>query len=258
MQKMIVPLYFRKASPESGRPASFVLRLLDGENGCLVTRENFDALVSLDDDGRALEITVFDLASEARAADRMKRNNIDSEIWHLKTGEGVLLAFSERKLIEEDGADLCDFRTRSRSTPELFGSWELPKPESEALLQAEVEEDQTVRADAIARTLQDLPPSVLQSVQVAIERLPGAFVGFVAASPDEVRKDYRLDGVGPDRLSDAEIQSALCKASSKSELSDAFSEAIDATVERILEARTDLTGDHEDLDSQISDDGMEP
>lgn len=242
MSKLIVPLYFRPADFDLGVPSSFALRLLEGEDGILVTRENFDEVIETDGDGRALEVTVFNLASEARIADRMIGEPSDSEIWHLKTGEGVLLTFSERKLIEEDGVNLRDFRTGGRRAPELFGSWELPATECEALMQAPVAEDQTLRGETIASMLANLPPQVLQCLQVSLERLPGSFVGFVAASPDEVRKDYRLDGIGKDRLSDAEIQSALCKASSKAELSDALAEAIDATVERILEARPDLSG----------------
>lgn len=240
MSKLIVPLYFRPADFDLGIPSSFVLRLMEEEDGVLVTRENFDEMIETDGDGRALEVTVFNLASEARVADRMIGEPEDSEIWHLKTGEGVLLTFSERKLIEEDGVLLRDFRTGGRRNPELFGSWELPEAECDALMRAPVAEEQTLRGEIIASTLSDLPPQVLQCLQVSLERIPGSFVGFVAASPDEVRKDYRLDGIGKDRLSDAEIQSALCKASSKSDPSDTFAEALDATVARILEARPDL------------------
>jgi hypothetical protein len=243
MSRLLIPLHLRLPAPRSGRSPD--LTLTAGEGRTLLTRDSFDAAIKTFQELDKPRFHVFDTEAEARAAylllshesERVART---SRIGRMRDGEGVLMLSDPEVGIEDDGFEITDNRNGACRQNIVYGSWELTGPECDEILNAQAGMHRSDLANAVSGKVGSLPAELVREVQIALERIPGAYVGFVSVSPEEVRADYRLDGISPDRLPDALIQPYLDRASVKAELADAHNEAVDATVERLLEAHPDL------------------
>lgn len=248
--KTVIPLYYRAVDEAIGVPSSVTLDVAPEEDAVLITRETFPDLADLLSDHGTPRFHVFDMPAEARAACAMLGSG--TEVGVLRDGEGVLAVFNEDLPIDDDGFEIRDFRSHSCRQVEIFGSWELTAAECEALMRRPEEAHRMDLANAIAGKIAELPnPDVLRDLQVALEKIPGAYVGFVSVSPSEIRGDPRLDGIEAAEIDDAEIQSAVVKASSKAEMGDAYGEAVDIAVERLM-------AHHPALFDRLSGEEIEP
>jgi len=249
MAQLVIPLHYRPAPKKARRGAPkqpHGITLKAGEGTTLLTRENFEPL--LDDLGdRGLpRFHLFETRTEARAAqlllaqeeNRLRGASSETEIGTLRDGEGVLMIFHKDRPVSDSRFEMIDSRlVRER---EIVGSWDLTGEECAAAFSAPPGLNRHDLATAIAAKISVVPAELLRDVQIAFERVPGAYTGFVSVSPEDIRQDHRLEGVDPDLLPDTLIQPFLGRASAKAELGDALNEAIDATVERILEAHPEL------------------
>lgn len=248
MSRLLIPLHYRPVNLELGVPSNIVLEPDPEEGAVLITADSFDTLRADLADHDTPRFHVFDTEAEARAA-YLLLSHLDerlarlAEVGTLRDGEGVLMVPDPDRPIGDDGFRIIDNRSGFCRGRTVFGSWELTGPECDEVLDAPAGLHRSDLANAIAAKIGSLPPELVRDVQVALERVPGAYVGFVSVSPEEVRADYRLDGVAPDRLPDRLIQPHLDRASAKAELGDALNEAVDATVGRLLEAHPDLIQD---------------
>lgn len=246
MPRLLIPLHYRPVDPELGVPSNVTLDASPDEGAVLITRDNFEDLLENLGDHDTPRFHIFDSEAEARAAYLLLTHqdlalSRLAEVGRLRDGEGVLMLADPGQPIRGDGFAIIDSRSGFCRDRTVFGSWELTGPDCDKILDAPAGLHRSDLANAIAAKIAALPPELVRDVQIAIERVPGAYTGFVAACPDDVRSDHRLEGVDPARLPDGLIQPFLNRASSKAELGDALSEAIDATIERLLDAHPDLT-----------------
>ncbi|MCW3782973.1 hypothetical protein OM960_15600 [Defluviimonas sp. CAU 1641] len=229
----------------------------------LITADNFDEL--LDDLGElgVPRFHVFDLVAEARAAELMRRiesgrargHADDSEIAILPDGEGVLMAINTDDAITNNGFKVSDWRTEGPGRPEVFGSWELPLADCEALLSAPHDEHRIAHARAVAAKVAEIPnPHVIQHAQIVLEQATGAYVGFLSISVADVRDTFGQTEPGLEDVPDAGIQSAIYAESQKFDPEEAFGVAMDAVWDRLVADFPTLAEDGEPED----DDGMEP
>lgn len=249
MSHIVIPLHLRPVPGRGrGRPRKRgqLLTLRDGEGAVLLTRETFGT--RLDELGeRGLpRFHLFDTRTEARAAQllfeqeetRLKGAASETEIGMLRDGEGVLVIFHRDRPVSGDGFDLIDHRlTRDRA---VRGSWDLPEADCRAALSAPAGRDRRDLALAITAKLSALPPELIRDLQISLERVPGAYTGFVSVSPEEVRNDPRLEGVDPALLPDSLIQPFISRASQEAELGTARGGALDAVVDRLLAEHPEL------------------
>ena len=248
MTRLLIPLHYRPVNLDLGVPSNIVLDPDPEEGAVLITADSFEGLRAELADHDTPRFHVFDTEAEARAAYLLLTHQ-DPEIGRnaavgrLRDGEGVLMIPDPDRPIEDDGFEIIDSRSGFCRGRAVFGSWELTGPECDEVLDAPAGLHRSDLANAIAAKIGSLPPELIRDVQIALERVPGAYVGFVSVSPEEVRADYRLIEAGPDRLPDALIQPHLGRASAKAELTEALNEAVDATVGRLLEAHPDLIQD---------------
>ncbi|MCE6959259.1 hypothetical protein LAZ40_09360 [Cereibacter sphaeroides] len=237
-RKLIIPLWYRPADIDAGVPSNIVMRLDDGEEGILITRDTFaqlaEDLAGHDKPG----FHVFDIAAEARAASRLRDHETgrgeQTDIGILKDGEGVLMVIDQGRPIEDDGFTIEDWRTPHRDAGTVYGSWELPQAECEALLAAPFGDAPSGRGAVLAEKIGGMPnPNVLRDVQAALESFSGAYVGFVSVSPEEIRGELRERGYRTDACTDDIVQPAILKACQKAEMSDPWNEAIEASIQRL-------------------------
>lgn len=246
MSRLLIPLHYRPVNLELGIPSNIVLGPDPEEGAVLITADSFDALRSDLADHDTPRFHVFDTEAEARAASLLLTHQDptigrNAAVGRLRDGEGVLMIPDPNRPITNDGFEIIDNRSGFCRGRTVFGSWELTGPECDAALNAPAGLHRTDLANAVTAKIGVLPPELVRDVQIALERVPGAYVGFISVSPEEVRADYRLEGVDPEKLPNELIQPHLDRASAKAELADALNEAVDATVGRILEAHPELT-----------------
>jgi len=245
MSRLLIPLYYRPVNLEIGVPSNIVLDPDPGEGAILVCADNVNDLLPDLADHDTPRFHIFDTEAEARAA-YLALSHEDTplsrsaQLGSLRDGEGILMLADPDQPIKDDGFRIIDNRSGFCRGRTLFGSWELTGPECDEVLSAPAGLQRSDLASAIAAKLGALPAELVRDVQIALERIPGAYVGFVSVSPEEIRGDYRLDRVDPDRLPDDLIQPHLDRASAKATLGDALNEAVDAAVERLIAAHPDL------------------
>jgi hypothetical protein len=244
--KTVIPLHLRVSGDSDGTPR-VTLELQPDEKTVLLTRENVDGFLPLLAEHGAPRFRIFDMPAEARAANAVleetvgPRGAITTQVGRLRDGEGVLMIVRDDTPIDDDHFPILDSRSGSCRAMNVFGSWELPADDCAALMRPRKEAHRMDLANAIAAKIAELPnPDILRDLQVAIERIPGAFVGFVATSTVEIREDWRFEDVDPESVSDAEIHAAIAKAASKAEMADALNEAVDATMSRLTASRPDI------------------
>jgi len=249
MSRLLIPLYYRPVNLEIGVPSSVTLDPMPDEDTILITRETFEGLREELSDHGTPRFHLFDTEAEARAAylalsHEQGLNGADrtAEVGRLRDGEGVLMLTNEDLPIQDDGFTLIDNRNGFCRRHIVFGSWGFTGPECAEVMGAEPGLHRTDLATAIAMKMNAMPGELIRDVQIALERLPGAYAVFVAACAEDIRRDHRLEGVDPARLPDALIQPFLGRAAAKVELGDALKEAVDSAVERLLEAHPDLAG----------------
>jgi hypothetical protein len=250
MSKLLIPLYYRPVNLDIGIPSNILLEPDPEEGAVLINADSLNALRPDLANHDTPRFHIFDTEAEARAAGLALSHEAGplarfAQVGSLRDGEGVLMIADPDKPIKDDGFAIIDNRSGFCRNRTVFGSWELTGPDCDGIMGAPAGLNRPDLASAIAAKVGLLPTELVRDVQIAIERIPGAYVGFVSVSPEEIRRDFRLDGVDPARLPDALIQPHLDRASAKAELGDALNEAVDAAVERILDAHPDLT----DLDS---------
>lgn len=248
MSRLLIPLHYRPVNLGLGLPSNIVLDPDPEDGAVLITADSFEGLRADLADHDTPRFHVFDTEVEARAAYLLLTHTDQAlgrlaEVGRLRDGEGVLMMPDPERPIEDDGFEIIDNRSGFCRDRTVFGSWELTGPDCDEVLDAPAGLHRSDLANAIAAKVGSLPPELVRDVQIALERVPGAYVGFVSVSPEEVRADHRLDGVDPSRVPDDLIQPLLGRASSKAELGDALDEAVEATVGRLLEAHPDLTQD---------------
>lgn len=255
MADIVVPLYcvpIRLKGRRIAEKQTRRLRIRDAEGATLITKGNFHDI--LDDVGEQglPRFHLFETRAEARSAQllfeqeekRLRGATSETEIAMLRDGEGVLAIFHKDRPVSAPDFELIDHRLSGER--EIRGSWALTEAECETALSAPAGQGRPDLALAITAKLGSLPKELLRDLQIAMERVPGAYVGFVSVSPEDVRNDYRLEGVDPERLTDALIQPFIDRASAKAEMGEAHSEAVEATVERLLEAHPGLIRDGSD------------
>jgi hypothetical protein len=248
MSRLLIPLHYRPADLELGVPSNIVLDPAPEEGVVLITVDSFDALRGDLADHDTPRFHVFDTEAEARAAYLLLSHQDPAlgrgaEVGRLRDGEGVLMIPDPDRPVTDDGFEIIDNRSGFCRDRTVFGSWELTGPDCDEVLHAPAGLHRSDLANAVAAKIASLPAELVRDVQIALERVPGAYVGFVSVSPEEIRSDFRIEGVDPEKLPDALIQPHLDRASTKAELGHALSEAVEATVERILEAHPDLIQD---------------
>lgn len=255
MTQLVVPLYFRAKPRKRARVPlgkEYGLTLQNAEGSVLLTRENFTSLLDEIGDRGLPRFHLFETRMEARAAQLLYANEErrlrgltgETGIGTLRDGEGVLVIFHRDRPVSGDGFELTDHRlVRDR---EIVGSWDLPEEACREAMSAPAGINRNDLAIAVAAKLSALPAELLRDLQIALGRVPGAYTGFVSVSPEDVRRDHRLEGADPERLTDKLIQPFLDRASAKAELGEALSEAIDATVVRLLAAHPELRADEDE------------
>lgn len=255
MADIVIPLYCVPARTKGRRRGTGQTQLLKlyGEDGAtLITKDNFHALLDEIGERGLPRFHLFETRTEARAAQllfqqeemRLRGAMSETEIGNLRDGEGVLVIFHKDRPVSEPDFELIDHRLNPER--EIRGSWGLPEADCLTALSAPAGQGRQDLALAITAKLASLPPELIRDLQIAMERIPGAYAGFVSVSPEDVRNDYRLEGVDPERLPDALIQPFIDRASAKADMGVAHSEAVDATVERLLQAHPDLAQDGSD------------
>jgi hypothetical protein len=247
MLRLLIPLYYRPVNLEIGVPSSVTLDPMPHEDTVLITRETFAGLREELSGHGTPRFHLFDTEAEARAAylalsheQGLNGAARTAEVGRLRDGEGVLMLTNENLPIRDDGFTLIDNRNGFCRKHIVFGSWEFTDQECAEVMGAEPGLHRYDLATAIAMKMNTLPGELIRDVQIAMERLPGAYAVFVAACAEDIRRDHRLEGVDPSRLTDELIQPFLGRAVAKAELGGALNEAVDAAVERLLEAHPDL------------------
>lgn len=255
MSQLVIPLHYRHAPKKARRGAPkqpHGITLKAGEGATLLTRDNFEPLLDEIGDRGLPRFHLFETRTEARAAQlllaqeeaRLRGASSETELGALRDGEGVLMILHKDRPVSDSRFELIDNRLMQER--EILGSWELSGAECAEALSAPAGLNRPDLATAIAAKLSALPSELLRDLQIALERVPGAYTGFVSVSPEDIRQDYRIQGADPERLTDKLIQPFLDRASAKAELGEALSEAIDATVERLLAAHPDLRADEDE------------
>ena len=252
MNKLLLPLYHKPKKGRSRKGGPEGISLTGGPGATLLTRDNFDAHIDQIGERGLPRFHLFDTEAEAHAANllmsheesRYRGATSETEVGRLRDGEGVLMILHRDRPVVDDQFELIN--NRGARERDIHGSWELSGRACAELMGTPAGLNRQDLARSIAGKLSALPAELIRDVQIGLERVPGAYTGFVAVSPEEVRGDHRLEGADPERLTDALIQPFLDRASAKSRLGDAHSEAIDATVERLLSAYPDLAPDQTD------------
>lgn len=252
MKDLIIPLFLsppeKRNLPKISSAGSGIS--LARENGSiLLNNENLESLVDELNDCGLPRFHVFDTIGEARAARkffaseeaRLKGVASFSETGMMRDGEGVLMILHRDRPFADRNLEIIDNRlARERR---VSGSWSMNAAICASILDAPAGAGRQDLALAVSAKMSALPAELLRSIQIAMELIPGAYNGFLSISPEEIRRDHRLEGIDPARLPDSLIQPFLSRAASKSEMADAFNEAVDATVERLLEAHPELVPD---------------
>lgn len=250
MSRLVIPLYFRPPPKGRGRArkTQHGITLKGGEGDTLLSANNFNSLIDEIGERGQPRFHLFETRMEARAAQallsyeeiRLRGDSSETEVGTLRDGEGVLAIFHKDRPVSDSRFELIDNRlVRER---EIVGSWGLSAAECAEALSAPAGLGRHDLATAVAAKVSIAPAELLRDIQIALERVPGAYTGFVSVSPEDIRGDYRLEGADPALLTDKLIQPLLGRASVKAELGDALNEAVDATVERLLAAHPEIVG----------------
>ena len=249
-EKLVLPLWFQPEDLKNGLESDLTLHgNPDAGNGkILITAEN---LADLEADLAVFDkprFRIFDMLSDARLAniligegeDGPRSSSIVTQINTLRDGEGVLMSFDADGDVMDADFEATDYRTRTHQLYEIYGSWELSLEENLRLMAPRELNHRMDLAQVIADKLASFPSDVVMDIQVALERIPGTFVGFLNLSPADIRVKLEAAGIDSEQLPDDQIQTALSKAASKSEMMNQLQEAVEDTVERLRNAHPEV------------------
>lgn len=254
--RLVIPLWYRPPQDETGLSSGlFVGRQHSDEGMSLVTADTLGKILStgLEEEGLP-RFHVFDMPCEARAANTMLQDDsgrsrgedVTTGIGQLRDGEAVLMVVNETSAFCPDSLTIHDHRNGACRRREVFGSWELPEAECRSLMEPGTPVTRADLANVLAAKISEMPAEILRDTQVALEGTDGAYVGFVSVSEEDVRREIRdLELLADEdiaRIPTADIQAQIRRASSKAELGDALSEALDATIERLKAAHPEIFG----------------
>lgn len=251
MPSILIPLFYRPADMEAGIPSAVTLHAEPDEGAILLTRENFEELLEDLCEHGVPRFHLFDMPAEARAAEAMlmddsrrsRGHEVLAETGVLRDGEGVVMVVNEDRPITGDRFQVIDHRSEACRKLEAFGSWELTEAEIRDIMDPEGAIARHDLAAAIAGKISEMPVETVQNVQISMENIPGAYVGYLSLSVGDVRGDYRLEGIEPEALPDAAIHAVLKRSSSKVELPDAFHEAMDDVADRLRSQHPEIFRD---------------
>ena len=245
MNRLAIPLYLLPATDRT--EARLSLEAPEGGGAILLDRESFEAnrgiLLGLPLPG----FHVFDSPAEARAAGRVlseesgRGRGPSHEIGRMRDGEGVLVLFDDVRAIEDDCFAIRDHRSIPCRKYDIYGSWEIHSQETRDILTPEDPVSRPDLAQALAAHIAEVGNAdLIQGVQIALERVPGAFVSFVSVEAAQLRGNFRLAEIDPARLPDELIQPHIQRAASKADLASVLDEAIEDAVARLIADSPDL------------------
>lgn len=184
---------------------------------------------------------VFDTFDEARAAanvqqlaDKSRNRFLAVPTGQLRNGEGIMVSFDTWPGMAPAGITIRDWRTQMPGIGDLIGSWTLPFDECQAMCRAPLEEGAAARGTVLSGKFASLRnPEVLQHMQIGLERLPGAYVGALSVSADDLRQELDVDEAV---ASDEALQPIINRGISKFSFGDMRSVLMDDLADRAVEA----------------------